>query len=148
MRLARYSLLAAVLLTTACRGKVLGTAELSGPGAADAHFTSTGAPVVLWADTDGKWHGGRNSRFAAHYEIDVLSGTTKSGHVSCDTKDANETVCGTKTTMGDVSSGDCEIKLGCQLPSIPAGPATLHVVATLGPGTSDVKKMSLNVRDK
>ncbi|MGD0523583.1 MAG: hypothetical protein ABSE49_00495 [Polyangiaceae bacterium] len=136
------------LLVTACRGKVVATAELHGPGTADARFTATGAPLVLWADTDGKWHGGSNSRFAAHYEIDVLGGSTKVGHISCDTKDSSESVCGTKVSEGDTHTGDCELKLTCELPSIPAGPATLHVTGSTGPGTSDVKKMSVNVRDK
>jgi hypothetical protein len=137
-----------ILLMTGCRGKVVATAELHGPGSADATFTSTGAPLVLWADTDGKWHGGSNSRFAVHYEIDVLGGTTKIGHISCDTKDTTESVCGVKVSEGDTNHGDCELKLACELPSIPAGPATLHVTGTLGAGTSDVKKMSVNVRDK
>src|ERR1700691_1333078 len=113
-----------LLLATACRGKVVATAELHGPGAADAHFTSTGAPLVLWADTDGKWRGGSHSRFAAHYEIDVLGGTTKVGHIGCDTKDSTESVCGVEVSDGDTHSGDCELKLPCELPSIPAGAAT------------------------
>ncbi|HEY1694498.1 MAG TPA: hypothetical protein VGG39_20150 [Polyangiaceae bacterium] len=139
---------ALVLVLTGCRGKVLGTAELHGPGTADAHFTSTGAPVVLWADTDGKWHGGQHSHFAVHYEIDVLSGGKNVGHVACDTKDSSESVCGVEVSDGNEHHGDCELKLACQLPAIPAGPADLHVTATIGAGTSDVKKMSVNVRDK
>ena len=131
-----------------CRGKAVATAELHGPGTADAQFQSTGAPVVLWADTDGKWHGGSNSRFAAHYEIDVLANGTKTGHITCDTKDSSESVCGTKMTNNNEHTGDCEIKLTCVVPAIPAGPATLHVTGSLGAGTSDVKKMSINVRDK
>jgi hypothetical protein len=137
-----------LLLVTACRGKVLATADLPGPGAADVHFTSTGGPIFLWADTDGKWHGGSHSRFAAHYEIDILSGGTKTGHVACDTKDTQVTVCGVEVSNGNEHSGDCELKLACDVPTIPAGDAALHVVATLGAGTSDVKKMSINVRDK
>jgi len=133
---------------TACRGKVVATAELHGPGSADASFQSTGAPLVLWADTDGKWHGGSNSHFAAHYEIDVLSGGAKTGHVSCDTKDSSEAVCGMKMSEGDTHSGDCELKLACTLPTLPAGPAVLHVTGTTGAGTSEVKRMSINVRDK
>jgi hypothetical protein len=140
---------AGVLLVTGCRGKVVATAELHGPGAADAHFTATGAPLVLWADTDGQWHGGAHSRFAAHYEIDVLTGTgSKIGHIACDTKDASESVCGVEVSDGDTHHGDCEIKLPCELPVIPAGAASLHVTASVGAGTSAVKKMSINVRDK
>ena len=140
--------IAGVLLLTGCRGKIVSTAELHGPGSAAAHFTSTGAPLVLWADTDGKWHGSSHARFAAHYEIDVLGGTTKVGHISCDTKDSSESVCGVEVSDGDTHHGDCELKLTCELPAIPAGAATLHVTGSLGAGTSEVKKMSVNVRDK
>ena len=148
MRISIVVFAACTLLATGCRGKVLATAELYGPGTADAHFVSTGAPAVLWADTDGKWHGGSHSHFAAHYEIDILSGTTRIGHISCDTKDSSEAICGIKVSDGNSNRGDCELKLACKLPSIPQGPATLRVTGTLGPGTSDVKKMSINVRNK
>jgi hypothetical protein len=57
---------AAAALAIGCRGKIMGTASLAGPGIGDASFTSTGAPGVLWADTDGKWRGGKRSHFAAH----------------------------------------------------------------------------------
>ena len=142
MRISTLLAISSVLCVTACRGKVVATAELHGPGTADAHFQSTGAPLVLWADTDGKWHGGSSSHFAAHYEIDVLSGNSKVGHISCDTKDSSESVCGVKVSEGNEHHGDCELKLACELPSIPAGAATLHVTGTTGAGTSDVKKMS------
>ncbi len=137
-----------LLIASGCRGKVLATAALSGPGTAEAHFQSTGAPVMLWADTDGAWHGGSSSHFAAHYEIDVLSRGAKTGHVSCDTKDSSTSVCGVKVSSGNTHHGDCELKLACDLPPIPAGPATLRVVGSLGAGTSDVKNMSINVREK
>ena len=81
--------------------------------------------------------------------FDVLTGTgSKVGHIACDTKDSSESVCGVEVSDGDTHHGDCELKLPCELPSIPAGPASLHVVASVGPGTSEVKKMSVNVRDK
>ncbi len=140
--------IACVVVLAGCRGKVVSTAELHGPGSADATFTSTGAPLVLWADTDGQWHGGSNSHFAAHYEIDVLSKGAKIGHIACDTKDSSEAVCGVKSSSGDVHNGDCELKLACALPTIPSGPASIHVTGTVGAGTSGVKKMSINVRDK
>jgi hypothetical protein len=142
--------LALVLLTSACRGKIVATAELHGAGTADAHFQSTGAPLVLWADTDGKWNGasGKYAHFPAHYEIDVLSKGAQVGHISCDSQHASESVCGSKTSNGTSHSGDCELKLPCTLPSIPAGDASLHVVATVGKDVGEVKKMSINVRDK
>jgi hypothetical protein len=135
-------------LVVGCRGKVVGTAALSGPGSADVEIHTTGAPLTLWADTDGEWHGGSHSHFAAHYEIDVHVGGTSIGHVTCDTKDTTESVCGTKVSNGNDHRGDCELKLACALPTIPAGSAKLHVVGTLGAGTSNVKKMSINVREK
>jgi hypothetical protein len=137
------------LLLPGCRGKILGTATLTGPGTAEAHFESTGAPVALWADTDGRWTGMSHSRFAAHYEIDVLGGSGKGkvGHVACDTKDSSQQTCGVSVTEGNTHRGDCEIRLNCTLPTIPAGPATLRVTGTVGAGTSDVKNMSINVRE-
>jgi hypothetical protein len=140
--------LALALALVGCRGKEIATAQLHGPGSAEITFPSTGAPLTLWADTVGKWHGGGNSRFAAHYEIDVMAGANKLGHVTCDTKDARKSVCGVKTSNGDEHSGDCEIGLDCQLPPLPAGPVTLKVTGSLGAGTSDVTNMSINVRAK
>lgn len=147
-----YALVAVVSLlalsVVACRGKIAGTAELHGPGTADATFTSTGKPLVLWADTNGEWHGGSNSHFAANYEIDVLSSGNKIAHITCNTRDVHESVCGSKVSVNNTHHGDCELKLDCDLPAIPAGPASLHVVASLGAGTADVKNMSINVRAK
>lgn len=148
MRTPTLLAISCVLCATGCRGKIVATAELHGPGSADASFQSTGAALALWADTDGKWHGGSSSRFAAHYEIDVLSGGAKIGHITCDTKDVSESVCGMKISNGNEHSGDCEMKLACQLPAIPAGAAILHVTGASGAGTSEIKKMSINVRDK
>ena len=123
---------------------------LNGAGTADAHFQATGAPVVLWADTDGKWRGpnSRYSHFPVHYEIDVLSKGSKVAHVSCDTQDTKEAVCGVRTSDGDTHSGDCELKLACALPAIPAGDCVLQVTGTPGKEALEVKKMSINVRDK
>ena len=135
------------LAATGCRGKMIATAELHGAGTADAHFKSTGGPLVLWADTDGKWRGGRRSHLPAHYEIDVRASGKHVGHVSCDTQNASTSVCGSTVAINDLHSGDCEVKLTCALPTIPAGDATLHVTATLGANAMEVRKMSINVRD-
>jgi hypothetical protein len=77
-----------------------------------------------------------------------MVGGAKTGHVTCDTKDSSEAVCGMETSVNDEHSGDCEIKLACNVPAVPAGPAVLHVTGTVGAGTWGVKKMSINVRDK
>ena len=138
--------LLAMAILAGCRGKVVSTAELHGAGTAEAHFTSTGAPLVLWADTDGKWSGGKV--FPAHYEIDVLSGTSTLGHVACDTKDENVSVCGTKIELNATISADCELKLECQLPTIPSGDATLRVTGTPGKNVIETRRMSINVRAK
>jgi len=138
------------LLAAGCRGKLYGTAPLSGPGTAEVTFTSTGAPVYLWADTDGSWEGAasRHSYFPVHYEVEVLSQGKPIGHVSCSTEGASEQVCGSRTSVNGSHKGDCEIKLPCALPSIPAGPATLRVTGAPGKEATDVRKMSVNVRDK
>jgi hypothetical protein len=77
----------------------------------------------------------------------VASGA-KAGHVSCDTQSATTSVCGTQISINNERHGDCELKLACELPHLPAGPVTLQVTGTVGAGTSDVKNMSINVRDK
>jgi len=129
-----------------CRGKVVGTATLTGPGSADVDFQSTGKPLVLWADTDGEWTGMSQSKFPAHYEIDVVSSGSPVGHIACDTKDSSEAVCSGTVTINQSHRGHCELKMKCDLPAIPAGPASLHVTATSG--ASKIKNMSLNVREK
>jgi len=147
------SLLAVVFslspLVAGCRGKVVGVATLHGAGSADVHISPGAKPFALWADTDGKWvgPGGRNSRFPARYEIDVLSKGAKIGHMSCDTHDSNETICGTETSIGDTHHADCELRLNCTLPKLPAGDVVLHVTGTPGRGATDIANMSLNIRE-
>jgi len=144
-----FILVACILVTAACRGRIVATAELHGEGTAEAHFQSTGAPLVLWADTDGTWRGSnKKSRFPANYEIDVLSGGLSVGHVSCDTKDFPTAICGTHISNGDLQSGDCELKLTCTLPAIPSGDTILRVKGVPGKYAMEVKKMSINVRNK
>jgi len=145
----RLFLVACVLVTTACRGKLVASAELHGAGTAEAHFRSTGAPLVLWADTDGKWRGSnKQSRFPVQYEIDVLAGGSNVGHVSCATRDSRVQVCGTRISAGGVQSGDCELRLVCTLPAIPVGDAVLRVKGEPGKDAMEVKRMSINVRGK
>ncbi len=143
------ALLAVVVSSSVgCRGKMVATAVLSGPGTADVQFESTGKPLVLWADTEGSWIGDKRSRFPALYEIDVLSNGAKIGHVTCDTSTSTMRVCGTRVSVNNSRQGDCELKLTCRLPPIPAGSASLHVTGSSGPGASNIKNMSINVREE
>ena len=116
-----FILVACILVTAACRGRIVATAELHGEGTAEAHFQSTGAPLVLWADTDGTWRG---------------------------SKDFPTAICGTHISNGDLQSGDCELKLTCTLPAIPSGDTILRVKGVPGKYAMEVKKMSINVRNK
>lgn len=137
-----------VMSLVACRGKELGVAVLHGTGSAEAQFQSSGKPIVLWADTDGEWEGGHDSHFPAHYEIDVFAKGAKVGHVSCDTQSSSQSVCGSTFTVNSSHRGDCELRLACAVPAIPQGPASLQVAGTAGPGTANIKKMSIKVREK
>jgi hypothetical protein len=148
MRDSRHVLIACVLVMAACRGKLVATAELHGAGTAEARFHATGAPLILWADTDGKWRGNSKSHLPVHYDVDVLAGGANSGHVSCDTKDSRQSVCGVHVSSGDVQRGDCELKLACRLPAVPAGDIVLRVKGEPGKSATEVKKLSINVREE
>ena len=137
-----------LVFVAGCRGKAVGTAALRGNGTATAQFQSSGKQLVLWADTDGEWQGASKSHFPAHYEIDVLAKGVRVAHVSCDSASASTSVCGSTVTINSKHRGDCELKLNCQLPIIPAGPAAIQVTGTVGPGVTNVTNMSINVREK
>jgi hypothetical protein len=134
-------------LAIACRGKIIGSAELSGPGTTVARFAATGKPVQLWADTDMKWTGSKDSKPEVFYEIDVRQEGKTVGHVSCSTTDrAGTTVCGTHSNIMGKHDADCEIALACQLPPFGAGVIELQVTGRTGGNVLSVKKMSLNIR--
>jgi hypothetical protein len=134
----------AVTSVVGCRGKALGTAELHGAGTADAHFTSTGGKLALWADTDGKWRGTKH--MPVYYDVDFLVGGKSVGKVLCDTSDVSQSVCGMQVTIGAEHSGDCEMKLPCQVPTLPSGAVIMRVNAKPGPQVEKATKLSLNVR--
>lgn len=143
----RFVLLALALCSLGCRGKMLATAELRGAGTAEARFAATTAKLALWADTDGKWRGGK--RFPVSYDIAVTADGKRLGHVTCSTASVSLSVCGTSVTIGSSHSADCELKMGCSLPALPAsGAVVLRVTARLGPGVESTKKVSLNVREE
>jgi hypothetical protein len=144
------TILALVLLLSlsGCRGKPVGRAELRGDGATEARFVASGRPLELWADTNGSWSGSKNGYMMLHYEIDVLAGSKPIGHVTCDTQGTSSfVVCGTHNDIFGEQSGDCELRLDCQLPPLPNGEITLKVVGRKGPNVKKVKDMSINVRE-
>jgi hypothetical protein len=134
--------------TMGCRGKLVGTAELLGPGTTEASFEASGKQLTLWADTDGKWRGGENSKMDVSYEIDVVRGGANLAHLSCSTASSGTQVCGTSTTINSAHDADCEIALACKLPDLAAGTFQLKVTGRTGPNVTLVRKMSLNVRSK
>jgi len=147
-KLSRF-LLCGLLIGASCRGPILATAELHGAGHAEVKFTSTGRPVVLWADTAGEWYGaGRYSRLPVHYEIDIDASGKEVGHITCDTATSQTKVCGNRLAVGRDKRADCEYKLTCKLPPLPAGEIVLKVTGTPGKTVKQVTKMSLNVREE
>ena len=140
------SILSLSLILTACRGKLAGTATLTGNGEAEARFQSTGGKLTLWADTDGKWEGGENSHMDVRYDIEILQQGKTIGRLTCNTADVSTSVCGTHIDMGGSHSADCELKLPCPVPNVPAGETVFRVKATTGPNVKSTKKVSLNIR--
>jgi len=154
----RFALVVALVFAAGCRGKVVGTAELRGSGSANVEFQSSGEPLVLWADTDGDWRDNlacnprvkqtQQAYFPVHYEIDVHAKGAKIGHVACDTVSADAASCRATSCTNESYSANCELRLTCRLPPIPAGPASLSVVGSVGAAVASVRRMSINVRQK
>ena len=146
----RFALAAiAVLVSLAgCRGKVLASAELTGPGIAEAQFIATGGKATLWADLDGAWSGTKNSQMEVRYEVELVQNGATIGSLVCDTKAnrGSSSVCGTHSDIHGEHEGDCEISLDCPLPQLPAGATVMRVKATTGSNVKSVKRMSLNLR--
>jgi hypothetical protein len=135
---------ASTLVLGGCRGKILATAELPGPGKLVTVTLRSPGKVALWADTDGKWHDG--DKMPVHFTIEVVSGGKSIGHVECNSQDAATSVCGTEVTVNDEHSANCELKMPCKLPPLPPGDVLLHVRADPGPNVESVKRIALNVR--
>ena len=149
MRILGLAFLLLVLAACTSRGPLLARAELRGPGTAEAKFRTPATPPQLWASLDGTWSGGRYSKHPVHYEIDVLHAGQSLGHVACDTSSASYSVCGSSLTVGSTHSGDCEVRLECQLPLLPAnGDVTLRVTGARAGSIEKIADMSLLVRAK
>jgi hypothetical protein len=150
------ALLASLALACAglfgCRGKLLATASLSGPGTAEARFTP-GKNMRLWADYDGEWTGGGGSKHSKpplKYDIDVLQGGKSLGRITCTTPSNGGTkVCSGETSIGNDHTGNCEVSLDCNLPALGSGEVTLKVTGSFSDPAriKKVTKMSLNVRE-
>ncbi len=154
MRNARFRLVctaiaSASLAACASRGPLLARAELRGPGTAEARFLSTATPPELWVSLDGMWSGGRYSKLPIHFEIDVMHAGQSPGHIACDTGTASYSVCGASRTVGSTHSGDCEVRLECQLPALPPdADVTLRVTGSRAGPIETIVDMSLLVRSK
>ena len=142
----RLSLLTFALLLVACRGKIAGTVPLAGDGDAEANIQTTGGKLTLWADTDGKWEGSENTKIDIRYDIEILQQGKSLARLTCQTSDANTSVCGTHTNIMGQHDADCELKLRCDVPAIPAGETVFRVKGTTGTNVKMIRKMSLNVR--
>lgn len=135
------------LALAGCRGKLVATAELKGPGTATTHFASTPKPVTVWADTDAKWTGGEHSKPEISYEVDVRQNGKDVGNVSCSTTNSGgKTVCGTDSNIMGTHDADCEYLLACTLPALQPGDVEVKVTGATGANVKSTKKMSLNFR--
>lgn len=143
----RLAVVGLVLMLAGCRGKLVATADLKGPGTATTRFAWSGKPVAIWADTDAVWNGPKNSKPEINYEVDVSQNGKNVGHVSCSTNDRGATsVCGSTTNVMGKHDGDCEMILTCTLPPLQLGEVEVKVVGTTGANVRSTKKMSLNFR--
>jgi hypothetical protein len=142
-------ILMGVLLLAGCRGKLVTTVSLPGPGTAEARFAPSSKALSVWADCDAKWTGGKSSKPLFDYDVELLQGGKTVGRVACSTgTPGGQTVCCSTSNIFGELSGDCEYKLGCALPLPPPGETTLRVTSRVGPNVKSVTKMSLNVREE
>lgn len=144
----RLALLGLVWMLAGCRGKLVATAELKGPGTATTRFAWAGKPMEIWADTDAIWDGPKSSKPEINYEVDVRQNGKDVGHVSCSTGSRGGTsICGSTTNIMGKHDGDCEYLLTCKLPALQVGDVEVKVVGTTGSNVRSTKKMSLNFRN-
>lgn len=147
----KRTILAVVALLTlpGCRGKQVARVELRAAGSAEGRFVPGAAPLLLWADLDGKWQGNKNSKMPVLYRIDVLQGGAPLASLTCDTTQGLTSVCGISSTVGNSRSADCEVKLACKLPKLsPGTEVTLRVTGTPGARIKTLTDMSIIVREE
>ena len=148
------SLVVLCVAAAACRGKLVATAHLSGPGTAEVRFEPKPG-LRLWADYDGAWTSGgsvdqKHARMPLKYDVDVVQGGKSIGKIACDTaSDGGAKVCGAETTVNGDHDGNCEVSLACSLPTLGAGEVTLRVTGSIADPArvKRVSNMSLNVRE-
>lgn|GEM_PF-2040542 len=127
---------------------MLATAKLTGPGVAETRF-SAATKVELWSDFEGKWEGrGRSLPMPLAYDIEVIQGGEKVGQVICSTAGASTKVCSSAINTTNEHSGDCEVRMNCELPAVRPGEVLLRVTGRVSDPArvQQVNKMSLNVR--
>lgn len=130
----------------ACRGRVAGTAPLSGPGTVTTHLVATGRPIQVWADTDVSWVGQKSSKPDLEYVLDLKQNGQDVGHLECSTTARSGTsICGTHSNIMGEHRADCEISLDCPFPNL-SGDIEIRVTGRTGGNVKSVKKMSLNFR--
>lgn len=144
----RFIVLALAALATstaACRGKVAGSAALAGPGTVTTHLVVTG-PIQVWADTDVRWSGAKNSKPELEYDVDLKQNGKSVGHLQCSTGERSGTsICGTHTNIMGDHNADCEIALNCPFPSV-NGDVEIKVTGRTGSNVRAVRKMGVNFR--
>lgn len=135
------------LVVSGCRGKLVASAALAGPGTAEARFVAGAKPLSLWADTDGEWKGGKSAKLDVTYDVVFQRGDDVLARLSCSTADVRSTICGTHKHVGGVHDADCELKLACAVPSLPAGDVRMQVTASTGPNVTLARKLTLHLRE-
>jgi hypothetical protein len=139
----------AALLTilTGCRGKPLAVADLpTAGGSTEVHLRSTGKPVALWSDTNGKWTGGAN--LPVTYQVEFVVNGSTIGRIACESASASTRVCAQKSNIGSSHSGNCEVKMGCAAPALPAGDVLVKVTARPALVVTELTHLALVVRDE
>lgn len=145
MRNAHIVLCLLALALGACRGKVAGTATLTGPGTVTTHVIATG-PIQVWADTDVSWTGPKSSKPLLEYDLELKQNGKDAGRLQCSTGDrAGTSICGSHTNVMGDHNADCEISLNCAFPSL-TGDIEVKATGRTGSNVKAVKKMSLNFR--
>jgi hypothetical protein len=136
-----------VVLLAACRGAPVATVELPTDATPqEVHFVSKGKPVALWSDTDGKWTNTRN--MPVDYDVEFLVGGKTIGRVQCDGRSATTRVCRSEVSINSEHSGNCEVKMHCAAPTLPAGDVVVRVTARRESSVSALTHRALVVREE